>query len=122
MEDTEIYELVYDAVRQALTDENADGEARISRRMADGELIFRDGTGRDVKTMSMASAFKKITSVREKLRMIEQRINSHPSMSVTEKAELQTYLTRCYGSLTSFNFLFRNPNEGFKGSGDSDKS
>ena len=119
MDSTEIYELVYDAVKQALADENAGGQARISRRMEDGELIFRDSTGKDVKVMPMASAFKKITSVREKLRMIEQRINNHPSLSTTEKAELQVYLTRSYGSLTSFNFLFRNANEGFKGTGGS---
>ena len=117
MEASEVYELVYDAVKQALADENAGGEARISRRMEEGELIFRDGTGKEVKVMPMASAFKKITSVREKLRMIEQRVNNHPSLSTTEKAEIQAYLTRCYGSLTSFNFLFRNASEGFKGSG-----
>ena len=116
MDSSDIYELVYDAVKQALADENAGGQARISRRMEDGELIFRDGTGKDVKVMPMASAFKKITSVREKLRMIEQRINNHPSLSHTEKAELQTYLTRSYGSLTSFNFLFRNASESFQGS------
>ena len=117
MDNSEIYELVYDAVKQALADENASGAARISQRMAEGQLIFRDGAGKEVKVMPMAAAFKKITSVREKLRMIEQRINNQPSLSVTEKAELQTYLTRCYGSLTSFNFLFRNADDGFKGSG-----
>ena len=100
MDNSDLYELVYDAVKQAISDENAGGEARISRRMEEGELIFRDSTGRDVKVMPMATAFKKVTSVREKLRMIEQRINNHPSLNHTEKAELQTYLTRCDVSLT----------------------
>lgn len=55
----------------------------------------------------------KIVMVRDNLRVLEQQINSNTDISEGEKLKFQGYITRCYGSLTSFNFLFRNDNDKF---------
>lgn len=117
MESSELYELVVEAVHQALRDEAGGGDAALSRRLMTGHVIFRDREGRTVKEIDVHTLFRKITSVREKLRVLEQKINNHEKLDDAEKAELQAYLTRSYGSLTTFNFLFRDEDDRFKGSG-----
>ncbi len=113
----ELYELVVDAVHQALRDEAGGGEPQLSERMVSGELIFLDDQGRRIKEVPVQALFRKVTSVREKLRVLEQKLNNHESLSTQDKAELQAYVTRCYGSLTTFNFLFRDDRDRFKGTG-----
>ncbi len=117
METEVLYDLVHEAVKQALEEEAGGGGVRISRRLSEGEVIFRDASGKDAKVIPARSFFKKVTSVREKLRVLEQRLNKHPGLSEKERAELQVYITRCYGSLTTFNFLFREPADHFRGAG-----
>ncbi len=55
----------------------------------------------------------KIIMIRDNLRVLEQQINSNDSLSKGEKLKFQSYITRSYGSLTSFNFLFRNEEDKF---------
>ena len=117
MDTDELYDLVIDSVRQALADENGGGEIRISARMAGGHVIFEDGAARVLKDVPVSTFFKKVTSVREKLRVLEQKINNHPKLDPADVAELQAYVSRCYGSLTTFNFLFREDEEKFQGPG-----
>lgn len=117
METEDIYDLVVDAVRTALAEERGSSDAEISNRMARGEVLFRDEEGRLVKEIPAATLFKKVTSVREKLRVMEQKINNSKGLDQKEIADLQSAITRCYGSLTTFNFLFADPKSGFKGSG-----
>lgn len=56
----------------------------------------------------------KIILIRDNLRVLEQQINSNENLSEGEKLKFQNYITKCYGSLTSFNFLFYNEEDKFR--------
>lgn len=67
------------------------------------------------KEIPVADFFHKIVMLRDRLRVLEQNINSNKHLSDEEKVNLQQYITRCYGSLTTFNVLFKNREQWFVG-------
>ena len=67
------------------------------------------------KDIPIADFFHKIVMLRDRLRVLEQNINSNKKLSDEDKVNMQQYITRCYGSLTTFNVLFRNKEQWFVG-------
>jgi len=67
------------------------------------------------KEIPIEDFFHKVVMLRDRLRVLEQNINSNKKLSDEDKVNLQQYITRCYGSLTTFNVLFRNKEHWFVG-------
>ena len=72
------------------------------------------------KEIPIDDFFHKIVMLRDRLRVLEQNINSNKKLSDEDKVNIQQYITRCYGSLTTFNVLFRNKEQWFVGEKGSD--
>ncbi|WP_428658124.1 hypothetical protein [Runella sp.] len=80
-----------------------------------GKLILKPGRyDLAAKEMTIDSFFHKIVMVRDRLRVMEQRVNAS-NLSDEEKVNIQQYITKIYGSLTSFNLLFKQPEHYFVG-------
>lgn len=91
-------------------------EVKLGDRWLKGKLILEPGEeGLKPKEMEIDTFFHKIVMVRDRLRVMEQRINAS-NLADEEKVNLQQYITRIYGSLTSFNALFKYKEDYFVGS------
>jgi len=82
-----------------------------------GMLVLRPGaTGLQEKSWPIETFFHKVVMLRNRLRTLEQHVNAS-DLPEAEKVKLQSYVSGCYGTLTSFNVLFADEGDQFKGSG-----
>ena len=103
-------------LREVLLDELGVRDTQIGERWQGGILVMKPGKeDTQSKEVPLDVFFRKIVSVREKLRMIEQKINSNKALAHDDKIQLQQYVTQAYGALTTFNVLFRDKADQFSG-------
>ena len=104
-------------LRRIIREETGLTPAAPAEKWRGGTLVLRPATaGLQEKTWPIETFFHKVVMLRNRLRTLEQQLNAS-DLPDDVKVKLQGYVTGCYGSLTSFNVLFAEENDQFKGSG-----
>lgn len=116
----DLLEMDADEFRRVLAavirDELGVADVELAGRWEGGEVILKPGRdGTQEKRIPIDALFHKVVMIRDKLRVLEQKINSNPKLADDEKVQLQQYVTGCYGSLTTFNVLFADREDQFVG-------
>ncbi|MGH9336253.1 MAG: hypothetical protein ACRD21_21160, partial [Vicinamibacteria bacterium] len=107
-------------LRRVLREETGWTPTAIAEKWKGGELVMRPGkAGLQEKSIPIDGLFRKVVAIRNKLRVLEQQINA-AELPDDLKLRLQSYITGCYGSLTSFNVLFAKDEDRFRGTGKED--
>ena len=115
------YEMMKLALHE-VSDEDRPG-MELGARWNDGEMVLKPGDPNlAAKSIPIETFFHKIVMVRDRLRVMEAQINAHKVLTDSEKVDLQQYITRIYGSLTSFNVLFKNKENYFVGQKETSKT
>ena len=103
-------------LREILHDELGISDAPLGDKWRGGELVLKPGKeGVKEHRVPIDALLHKVVMIRDRLRVLEQKINQHPRLADDEKVSLQQYITGCYGSLTTFNVLFRDEEDRFVG-------
>ncbi len=103
-------------LREVLRDELGLSNTPMGARWEGGEVVLKPGKeGTQEKRVPIEAMFSKIVMIRDRLRVLEQKVNAHPKLSGEEKVQMQQYITGCYGSLTTFNVLFADKADHFVG-------
>jgi hypothetical protein len=108
---TELKNFIRDLIEEEFTPQGID----IGPRWEGGKMILAPGNDTQSKEIPLEVFFKKLLTVRDALRVLEQKLNSHPNLSQTEKSSFHSYITKAYGTLTTFNILFKDDKHKFVG-------
>ena len=101
---------------EAIREELGVRPVELAAKWAGGEIVLKPGKeGLQEKRIPIDALFHKVVMLRDRLRVLEQRINGHPKLGDDEKVQMQQYVTACYGSLTTFNVLFAERDDQFVG-------
>ena len=107
-------------LRRVIQEEAGLSPVVLAEKWVGGELVLRPGReGLQEKVLPIDTFFKKVVMLRNRLRTMEQQING-ADLPAPLKLKLQSYITGCYGSLTSFNVLFADEDDRFHGAGGAD--
>ena len=102
-------------LRELLEAETLYGYPEIGGRWDGGTLVLKPADEQlQPKEIPISALFHKVVMVRDRLRVLEAKINGHAGLSEQDKVELQGYITKCYGTLTTFNVLFADKADQFK--------
>ena len=107
-------------LRRVIREESGLTPTAPAEKWRGGELVLRPGTpGLQEKSWPIEAFFHKVVMLRNRLRVLEQNVNAL-AVPKDVKIKLQGYITGCYGSLTSFNVLFADAEDRFRGAGGED--
>ncbi len=110
------YQQIKMALRDCLEEEGLIGETALGPRWSGGTMVLQPANpDLKAKEVPIDIFFKKIVMLRDRLRVLEGKVNAHPALGDAEKVDLQQYVTRCQGSLTTFNVLFKDKADYFSG-------
>ncbi|MBI1821095.1 MAG: hypothetical protein HY036_02415 [Nitrospirae bacterium] len=115
---TESESAAYEMVKLAMDEIRREElpQVELMDRWQGGELIIKSSNpDLEPKKIPLEAFFHKFVMIRDRLRVMEQQINAHKNLLDSEKVQLQQYITRIYGSLTTFNILFKNKADHFVG-------
>ncbi|MDC0325357.1 hypothetical protein OAM01_01205 [bacterium] len=86
----------------------------LAQKWQDGRMVLHPkDTLLQPKEVDLETFFHKIVMMRNNLRVLEQRVNNSKQLSEADKFDIQQYISRCYGSMTTFNVMFRNKEDQF---------
>ena len=104
-----------EVLRELLEEETLYGYPEMAKKFQGGTILIKPADDElQPKEIPVETFFHKVVMVRDRLRVLEAKVNANDNLSSSEKVELQQYVSKAYGSLTTFNVMFRDKNDHFK--------